>query len=113
MRKIPRQSVLSFALRERARRLVAGCLLLAFLASGLFSVLFVAHEAEHDCCGHDCPVCLALAQCAATLQLLGASRAPAQSVATLLSAPATPPLSPALAAIPRAAPVSLKVRLDL
>lgn len=36
-------------------------LLVAFLM--LFSVLFIALEADHDCCGDDCAVCAQIRAC--------------------------------------------------
>lgn len=36
-------------------------LLLAFFM--LFSILYIALEADHDCCGEDCAVCAAIRTC--------------------------------------------------
>lgn len=41
-----------------ARRLLAGLCGVFLLVSILFSSLFVVAEADHDCVGEDCPVCL-------------------------------------------------------
>lgn len=47
----------------------------AFAAFVLFAVmasaLVIAHEADHDCAGDDCPVCAAIAICQNTLKTLG------------------------------------------
>ena len=58
-------------MRQRTRRLLAavgGALLLGFQ---IFSAAYIAHEAEHECCGHGCPVCVQLQQCVAYFQLAG------------------------------------------
>ena len=34
--------------------------MLSFL---MLSSAFIAHEADHDCCGEDCPVCAFIEQC--------------------------------------------------
>ena len=43
-------------------------LLLAFVM--LFSVLYIAFEADHDCCGEDCAVCAQLHACEELLRNL-------------------------------------------
>lgn len=98
---------------ERMRKACAVLLLAVTLSAGAFSAFVLAHEADHDCGGGDCPVCALLARCAENLQRLGSGVPPA-------------PLLPAAAAIVFAAawtvsvrrpvpstPVSLKVRLNL
>ncbi len=37
----------------------------------LFSICFIILEAEHDCTGEDCPVCISLAQCEELIQKFG------------------------------------------
>ena len=34
----------------------------------IFSVTFIAVEAEHDCTGEDCPICFNVSLCAGTLR---------------------------------------------
>ena len=55
------------------RRIFSGLLSAFLLAVLLFSSAFVASEADHDCSGHDCPICLELQSCVANFQLLGSS----------------------------------------
>ena len=35
------------------------------------STVFIAHEADHDCCGEDCPICRAIAVNIRMLRTLG------------------------------------------
>ena len=35
------------------------------------SVAFIAHEADHDCCGEDCPICQTIAVNISLLRTLG------------------------------------------
>ena len=46
-------------------------LLLCITAAGAF----IAYEADHECCGEDCPICTAVAAWTGTLQLLGVAAA--------------------------------------
>ena len=55
------------------RRIFSGLLSAFLLAVLLFSSAFVASEADHDCSGHDCPICLELQNCVANFQLLGSA----------------------------------------
>ena len=57
------------------------------LATIAFSSAFVAAEADHDCCGRDCPVCLELQVCVANFQLLGASPGGTADVAEPAASP--------------------------
>lgn len=41
----------------------------------LFSVFYIAHEANHDCTGEDCPICACVAKCEKALQRIGAGAA--------------------------------------
>ena len=34
------------------------------------SVFYIAHEAHHDCCGEDCPICRTIAMTTALMQAL-------------------------------------------
>ena len=51
------------------KRIAAGFLGLLVLAAVLFSAFYIAVEADHDCAGEDCPVCLCIRFCADTLNL--------------------------------------------
>ncbi|MCR5347606.1 MAG: hypothetical protein K6E38_07500 [Fretibacterium sp.] len=50
------------------KRLGAGVLAALFVLVALFSVAFIAVEAEHDCTGEDCPICRQMAVCANALK---------------------------------------------
>ncbi len=43
---------------------------IVLLLSMLSSVLVIALEAEHDCTGHDCPICECIHQCSSFLSQL-------------------------------------------
>lgn len=58
-------------LGKNSRRLLSGLCAALLLGVWLFSGLFVAAEAGHDCDGHDCPVCLEMRGCLGNFQLLG------------------------------------------
>ena len=49
------------------------------LATLAFSSVLVTVEADHDCHGQDCPVCLEMQNCVANFQLLGSSAASGES----------------------------------
>ena len=42
-----------------------GLMLLVFV---LFSAFCIAAEADHDCCGEDCPICACIQMCENTLR---------------------------------------------
>ena len=54
------------------RRVLSGLCGLYLLSALLFSALFVILEADHDCEGHGCGVCLQLQACLSGLQDTGA-----------------------------------------
>lgn len=56
-------------------RIVAGVMSLALTFLVLFSSFFIAKEADHDCTGEDCPVCVCLQLCEKTLHQIGAGAA--------------------------------------
>ena len=45
---------------KRIRKLIAILLTIAVALTVTAAFVFVAHEADHECCGHDCPVCAAI-----------------------------------------------------
>ena len=55
------------------RRIFSGLLSALLLGALLFSSVFVASEADHDCSGQNCSVCLELQNCVANFQLLGSA----------------------------------------
>lgn len=64
-----------FCPNDSNRRIFSGVLAAFLLAALFFSSAFVAHEADHDCIGRDCPICLEIQNCVANFQLLGSSAA--------------------------------------
>lgn len=44
-----------------SRRIIAVILAIAVALAVSAAFMFVAMEADHDCCGHDCPVCAVIA----------------------------------------------------
>ncbi len=54
-----------------ALRITAGIMGLMMLVIVLFSSFYVAAEADHDCCGEDCPICAGIRQCENTLRRIG------------------------------------------
>jgi len=61
----------------RNRRILSSVLGAFLLAALTFSGVFVAVEADHDCHGPDCAVCLELQHCLGACQLIGSASAPA------------------------------------
>ena len=52
-------------------RITAGIMGLMMLVLVLFSSFYIAAEADHDCCGEDCPICACIHQCENTLRGIG------------------------------------------
>ncbi len=94
-----------------AKRTLAGIMGLMMLVIVLFSSFYVAAEADHDCTGEDCQVCVILHQCENILRRAG-------EAAAVLSAAVLPVLFTILAVLCLAAavlqetPVSQKVRMN-
>lgn len=65
-----------------SRRIFSGLCAAFLLAVVFFSSAFIAHEANHDCSGHDCPVCQEMQAFVANVQLLGSSVGGTALVAT-------------------------------
>ena len=55
------------------RRIMAGICAAFVLVTIFFSSVLLAADADHDCDGHDCPICLEMQNCVANFQLLGSS----------------------------------------
>lgn len=56
---------------QKIKRNTARAVLFAFLAAfTLFSLFFIIIEADHDCCGENCPVCLIIQFSQRNIQLL-------------------------------------------
>ncbi len=53
---------------KKSRRMGALLLLFGFVTVLFLSSAYMLHEADHDCCGHDCPVCARIARMAALME---------------------------------------------
>ena len=98
-------------MHEKQRRIAAGFLSLLILAAVLFSAVFIAAEADHDCAGENCSVCVCIRCCAEFLSRL----LPGVIAAVHTVLPALCVLSAALvffALMTEETPVSRKVRLN-
>ena len=100
-----------FSPNAHNRRVMAGFCAAFVLTTIAFSSIFISTEADHDCNGHDCPICLEMQNCVANFQLLGSSAASGETPLpkTVLSTVETVPCA-------RRAPAttlqSLDVRFD-
>ncbi len=59
------------ACRFNRIRIAAFVMAVMMLVIMLFSSLFIAAHADHDCTGEDCPVCACIQQCENTIQGMG------------------------------------------
>ncbi len=84
-----------------AKRIAAGILGLLLLAVVLFSAFYPAAEADHDCAGEDCAVCICIRLCENTFRRFG-------SVVPVLFTAAVPLLLFFAAAAPLANAILLK-----
>ena len=55
---------------EKKKRIVAILLAVTVLFVMLYSALFIAAEADHDCVGESCPICYQINVCQNTLKSL-------------------------------------------
>jgi len=58
-------------IRQRTRRFFAAVGVAFLLGFQAFSTAYLIHEADHDCHGEGCPICVQLQQCVANFQLTG------------------------------------------
>ena len=59
------------SLRPGKKRIAAGILGFLMLFAVLFSVFYVSLEADHECCGEDCQICVTIRQCEDILRQTG------------------------------------------
>ncbi len=93
------------------KRLAAAFLAMAVLFFVLFSVFFIAHEADHDCSGDGCPVCALIQMCEDNIRQLGSGTAASAAVSVLVFLTLAMPVFTAFA-INVSTPVSRKIRLN-
>ncbi|MCR5005884.1 MAG: hypothetical protein K6A77_08250 [Clostridiales bacterium] len=56
---------------NKSKRTAAGIMGLMMLFFVLFSALFIVVEADHECTGEDCPICLCIEQCEELMRQIG------------------------------------------
>ncbi|MBQ7562497.1 MAG: hypothetical protein IJT16_00740 [Lachnospiraceae bacterium] len=56
---------------SNTRRIAAGIVGVMMLVVVLFSASYIAAEADHDCAGDDCPVCVCIQLCENILNQVG------------------------------------------
>ena len=100
-----------FRPNAHSRRVLSGLCAAFVLTTIAFSSVFLAAEADHDCQGHDCPICEEMQSCVENLQLVGSSTTPCGCSITEASLSAVETVSCARYA-PATTLQSLDVRFD-
>ena len=77
----------------------------------VLSTGYVAHEADHDCCGEGCPICIQLQQCVANFQLTG-SGLEADTAVVSLPIIAAVRILPVEVALPNRSLVAQKIQFN-
>ncbi len=49
--------------KSNIKKITAGIMGIMMLFVVLFSAFYIAAEADHDCCGEDCHICICIRQC--------------------------------------------------
>ncbi len=95
----------------KSRRILSLILAVLVLTILMFSSLYIALEADHECDGHDCPICLCIRQCEAVISMFSIGQV--KAVRALLSVIFfIAVLHFTLSFCVKATPVSRKVRLN-
>ena len=97
--------------RQKTRRLLAAVGVAILLGFQVFSAAYVAHEADHDCSGEGCPICIQLQQCVANFQLTG-SGLEADTAVVSLPIIAAVRILPVEVALPNRSLVSQKIQFN-
>lgn len=92
-------------------RFAAAVMALAVLFFVFLSVFFIAHEADHDCTGDDCPVCALIQMCENNIRQLGNGTSAAAAEAALVFLTFILPVL-MTGALAGSTPVSRKTRLN-
>lgn len=95
----------------KVKRIVTGIIAILMLSIVLLSAFFIAHEADHDCCGEDCQICSFLIVCENTLRHAGGGIA-ATAFIIFSFIILFVSKNPAIKFIRQETPVSIKVRLN-
>ncbi len=77
----------------------------------LFSVLFIAHESQHDCSGNNCSVCMKIEACESALRNISGAVSAAAVLAAVSFVFVKAVLSVSAVCV-QPTPVSLKVKLS-
>ncbi len=96
---------------SKGLRITVGIMGLMMLVIVLFSAFYIAAEADHECCGEDCPICACIQQCENTLRGIGdgaAVKSASVAPAILIS----PAAAFVITAVSQDTLVSRKVRLN-
>lgn len=96
---------------RRSTKGVAVFICLLFCFAMVFSVFFIAEEADHDCTGEDCPICAEIRVCANVLGSAAIVPA-ATAVCSILPLPFIQPQRCYDTEVHRATLVSLNVKLS-
>lgn len=96
---------------SKAIRAAAGALCVMLLLAVLFSAFYIAVEADHDCCGEGCRICVCIHQCRNVLRQFGIGAAVRQSAVLPVCAVLFAAML-VVAAFRQDTLVSEKVRLD-
>ncbi len=98
-------------MRQRTRRILAAVGVALLLGFQILSTAYIIHEADHDCCGEECPVCVQLRQCVANFHLTG-SGIEADTTAVPIPVFAADAAIPAEVQLPILSLVSQKVQFN-
>ena len=100
-----------FKPNAQRRRIMSGICAAFVVATIAFSSLFVSADADHDCCGHDCPVCQEMQAYVANFQLAGSATIPCDGPVAA-SLPSSVEAIPCAQRAPATTLQSLDVRFD-
>ena len=98
-------------IRQRTRRFLAAVGVALLLGFQAFSAIYITHEADHDCNGDDCPICVQLQQCVANFQLTG-SGLEADAASVSLPVFAADRIIPVDVALPNRSLVAQKIQFN-
>ncbi len=98
-------------MRQRTRRILSAVAAALFLGFQVFSAAYIIHEADHDCCGEGCPICVQIEQCVSNFQQTGTG-IEADTTAVSLPVFAADAAIPAEVQLPNLSLVSQKVQFN-
>lgn len=98
-------------MRTKKKKILASIICMVFVATALFSMLFIVKESAHECMGDNCPICACVHQAKQTLKQLGTGNVAKELSAAVSFSIITLPFSVVLF-IPCVSLISWKVRLN-